>query len=154
MGRGPLRYYRSSHPLSPETMLYRLSLACLLLALGLAACSPAPDARVGSLSGAALMARIDAANAPLILDVRTPQEYAAGHIAGAVNIPHTEIEARIAELGDNRDREIVVHCKSGRRASAAEQLLIDAGYTRVLHLEGDLQDWEAQGRPVVTEPAS
>lgn len=133
-------------------MFDRRSFAGLLIALSLAACSPAPDATVADPSSDALMARIDAGDAPLILDVRTAAEYAAGHIPGAVNIPHTEIAARMAELGDS-DREIVIHCKSGRRASIAGQQLAEAGYTRVVSLEGHMDGWEANGLPVVTEPA-
>lgn len=147
------------------------SLPLLIALVALAACAPAPEegARqqaaaptaaaesaapvtpISQLSGDSLLARIEAGEAPLILDVRTPAEFAAGHIPGAVNIPHTEIEARMSELGDQQDREIVVHCKSGRRAGMAEEQLVAAGYTNILHLDGDMQGWEAGGRPVVAE---
>lgn len=143
-------------------MLDRRRVATLWLVLALGACGPAPEPgdaaaapeiTVGSISGEALLARIDAGQPPLILDVRTAEEYTAGHIPGAANIPHTEIDARLAELGDQRDREIIVHCRSGTRAGMAEKGLVEAGYTNVIHLEGDFQDWQAQGRPVVTEAA-
>lgn len=135
-----------------------------LLLLG--ACSPAPDeaaqsptteagapAAVEGVTADVLLARMEAGDAPFVLDVRTPDEFAAGHIPGAVNIPHTEIDARMAELGDDPDREVVVHCKSGRRADMAEQQLLAAGFTRVLHLEGDMDEWVATGRPVVVPSA-
>lgn len=125
----------------------------LLLVLTLTGCGPAPDKAVGNLSGGELMARLDAGDAPLILDVRTPGEYADGHIPGAVNIPHAALGARLAELGEDRDVEIVVHCQSGRRAATAEQMLMDAGYTGIQHLEGDMAGWRSAGLPVVTEAA-
>lgn len=84
----------------------------------------------------------------LILDVRTSQEFASGHVPGAINLPHTEIATRLAEVGDDRERPIVVYCERGGRASKAEAELLAAGFTRVLHLEGDMQDWRAKGRPL------
>lgn len=129
-------------------------LTLLFLAVMLTGCGPAPDNNVvGELSGEELMARLDAGNAPLILDVRTPEEYAAGHIPGAVNIPHDVLGGRLAELGNDRDIEIVVHCQSGRRAATAEKLLIDEGYTGIQHLQGDMAEWHSAGRPVVTAAA-
>ena len=133
-------------------------LACMVAVLALVGCGEAPEnpagdaparGAVGSLGGAELQARIEAGNAPLILDVRTPDEFAAGHIPGAVNIPHTEVGDRLFELGDDKTREIVVHCKSGRRADAAQTVLLVAGYTNVAHLEGDMQAWQADGRPMI-----
>ena len=127
--------------------------ALLLTTLILSGCGPAPEQTVGTLSGQDLMARLDAGDAPLILDVRTPAEYAAGHIPGAVNIPHDALGARLAELGGDRDREIVVHCQSGRRAATAEELLTDAGYTGVAHLDGDMVGWRSADLPVVKTTA-
>ena len=64
-----------------------------------------------------------------------------------MNIPHTELAARLAELPQARDTELVVHCESGRRASTAEQVLRDAGYTRVRDLTGHMRAWREEGRP-------
>ena len=95
----------------------------------------------------------------LLLDVRTPGEYAAGHVGGALNVPHDQLAARLAELGDSRTRPVVVYCKSGRRAGMAADVLLGAGYSRVFHLEGDMNGWQACGLPTVSgaspgEPAS
>jgi len=102
-------------------------------------------ADAASISGPALAERIAAGDAPLVLDVRTPAEFASGHVPGAVNIPHTELPARLDELGSDRDREVVVYCESGRRAGWAEQALREAGFTRVHHLEGDMRAWRSDG---------
>ena len=83
----------------------------------------------------------------LILDVRTPDEFRAGHVPDALNIPHDQLAARLPELGSDPDRPVVVYCERGGRAGQAAEVLLDAGYGSVLHLEGDMSDWRAQGRP-------
>jgi rhodanese-related sulfurtransferase len=85
----------------------------------------------------------------VVLDVRTPAEYADGHIPGAINIPHTELAARIAELADARDRDIVVYCRSGARAAQALEVLEKQGFKRLFHLDGDYTRWSEEKRPVV-----
>ncbi len=84
----------------------------------------------------------------VILDVRTPAEYAAGHLPGARNVPHTELAARIAELDAARDSDIVVYCRSGNRTAQALTVLQQAGFKRLLHLDGDYTRWSAENRPV------
>ena len=81
-----------------------------------------------------------------VLDVRTPAEFAEGHVPGAVNIPHDQVAARIGEVP--RDKDVVLYCKSGRRAGLAADVLTANGYTRLKHLEGDMTAWAANGRPV------
>ncbi|MFN5010673.1 MAG: rhodanese-like domain-containing protein, partial [Gammaproteobacteria bacterium] len=86
--------------------------------------------------------------APIVLDVRRAEEFAAGRVPGARNLPHDRIVADPAVLGVPKDAEIVVYCQSGRRANMALEALQKAGYTRVSHLEGDYPGWQSQGRPV------
>ena len=112
----------------------------------LAACqqaSPPP----ATISATDLNSRIEAGTAPLILDVRTPDEYSAGHVPGAVLIPHSEVAERINELPANKQSEIVVYCRSGKRAGMAEEALAAAGYSGLRHLDGDWLGWEAEGLP-------
>lgn len=99
-----------------------------------------------------LQARLAGEDAPVLLDVRTPQEYAAGHIPGAVNIPHDQTAQRLDELLPYRDREIVLYCKSGRRAGLAADILAQAGFDRLRHLTGDMPGWSAAGLPVESTP--
>ena len=105
-------------------------------------------APIGTIDGPTLAARLAAENAPLILDVRTPAEFAAGHIPGAVNIPHDELAQRMSELPNDKNAEIVVLCRSGRRALIAEDLLQAAGYADISDLDGHMLGWNADGRPV------
>ncbi|HZR79854.1 MAG TPA: rhodanese-like domain-containing protein [Candidatus Binatia bacterium] len=95
-----------------------------------------------------LSARIGSAGAPVVLDVRTPQEYASGHIPGAVNIPHGELATRLAEIPGGKSAEIVVHCQAGGRAATAEKVLAQQGYTNVRDLQGHFGGWVQQGFPV------
>jgi phage shock protein E len=90
----------------------------------------------------------------VLLDVRTPEEFAAGHIAGAVNIPHDQLANRASELPQDRNAEIAVYCRSGRRSALALDWLGTQGYQRLLHVDGDFLGWQAAGRPVATEPAA
>lgn len=80
----------------------------------------------------------------VLLDVRTPAEYAEGHIDGANNIPVDEIAARSSDLdkltGGDRDKPIVVYCGSGKRAARAKQALLTSGYDHVTNL-GGIGDW-------------
>ena len=118
----------------------------LIVATLVAITLPCVLAQTGdAISSSELSGRIDAGNAPLILDVRTPREYEAGHIPGAVNIPHTELNGRISELESNRNEEIVVHCQSGPRAGIAQSILSRAGFMKIRELQGHMQQWKAGG---------
>ena len=83
----------------------------------------------------------------LILDVRSQEEFAKGHVPNALLIPHDELESRVAELGSDSDRPVVVYCESGKRAGMAGETLLEAGFTNVSHLEGDMRGWRESGRP-------
>jgi len=65
-----------------------------------------------------------------------------------VNISHDELGSRLDELGADRDREIVVYCRSGRRADVALDLLAKAGFRRLYHLDGDYLGWAEANRSV------
>ena len=88
---------------------------------------------------------IDATTSPVILDVRTVQEYAVGHIEGAVNIPVEELEQRFTEL--DAFRATLVYCRSGVRSAQAAQILVDKSFTQVYNMLGGLLAWEALGYP-------
>ena len=80
----------------------------------------------------------------LVIDVRTQAEFATGHVDGATLLPHDEMAARIDEVvklaGGDRDKPIVLYCRSGGRAGKAKQVLIDQGFTRVTNM-GGYSDW-------------
>ena len=79
----------------------------------------------------------------IILDVRRPDEFSAGHIPNAVNIPNESIGAdEIDELPD-KDRLILVYCRSGNRSKQASEKLVRLGYTNIVEIGGIL-DWKGE----------
>ena len=86
-----------------------------------------------------LKARIDRGERPFILDVRNPEEIAICRIDGSTVIPLPELPARLGEL--DRDRPMVVHCKSGKRSEKAIELLRENGFTRLSNLTGGVLAW-------------
>ncbi|NKF51131.1 rhodanese-like domain-containing protein [Shewanella sp. WXL01] len=69
------------------------------------------------------------ANGAMVIDVRTAEEFAAGHLDNAINIPFEFIVSRLAKLGVAKDTDIVLYCRSGRRSGIAHNELIKAGFT-------------------------
>jgi phage shock protein E len=121
----------------------RIAFFALGLALATFGCAESETRSVGTISQQAfLSAPPDGA---LILDVRSAGEFEAGHIPGAVNIPHDELADRLAEIEAEPDRPVVVYCQSGRRAGMATSLLSERGFSQVLHLDGDMAQWRANG---------
>ena len=88
------------------------------------------------------------ADQPHWIDVRSVGEYESGHVDGAVNIPHTEIAARIVEVTGDKDDVIYLYCRSGRRSGIAQSVLEDAGFTNVVNIGGlsEAQDFAAEQR--------
>ncbi len=128
-------------PVRSTSWIGLLVAAFLLVSGGSSAADPVDPTELSS--------RIAAGNAPYILDVRTPDEFRAGHIPGAVNVPHDQLAARLGKLaGLARDDEIVVHCESGRRAELAEATLSAAGYTHWRDLTGHMRGWREAGLPL------
>ncbi len=80
----------------------------------------------------------------ILIDVRTPEEFAEGHIAGAVNIPVDQIGARLSEIP--QDQTVVVYCRSGNRSATAAAELAASGYT--VYDLGGIISWQAAGLPV------
>ena len=130
-------------------MLRALLVSLAVLLSGLACADGA--ARV---SHEQLLERINGKDSQLVvLDVRTAKEFAAGHVPGAINISHDELEGRIQELEQVRDKDVVVYCRSGRRTGIALGILESAGFKRTYHLEGDYLGWTAAGR-AIEKPSS
>lgn len=86
-----------------------------------------------------------------LLDVRTPQEYADGHIVGAMNINvQSDDFQKIAEKELSKDFTILVYCRSGRRSMDAAEILAGLGYT-VVNLKGGIIEWQDTGMPVTVD---
>ena len=75
----------------------------------------------------------------LWIDVRTADEYAQGHVPGAIHIPYEQISGRIGEVTQDKDALIYLYCRSGRRSGIALDTLSDAGFTNAFNI-GGLED--------------
>jgi rhodanese-related sulfurtransferase len=105
-----------------------------------------PTERVSALVVAEELA---AADPPLVLDVRSPREWATRHIEGSVNLPLNHLQERVAEVP--RDRRIAVHCAGGYRSSIAASILHQYGITNLIEMAGGLAAWDAAKLPVVSQ---
>jgi rhodanese-related sulfurtransferase len=141
----------------------RRSLAILVLgaAAVVAACSPsaaptvAPAASAPAGNVAALPKEISVSEASglrdagaFVLDVRQPDEWAAGHIPDATLVPLGELQARLADVP--KDRQVVVVCRSGNRSAQGRDILLGAGYPSVTSMAGGMNAWTAAGYPTTT----
>lgn len=136
----------------------------LLVALGLtlASCGAAPAAPAApaavqsgeSIDVASLPVNIDAATVRalqqrddvVVLDVREPDEYAAGHIPGVQLIPMGQVPARLNEIPT--DKTVIVTCRSGNRSNQITSLLRQNGFTSVHNMSGGILAWQQAGFPV------
>jgi phage shock protein E len=115
----------------------------------IASLASAADAPPAMIAPDQLVQRMEKKDANLVvLDVRTPEEFAAGHIPGAVNIPHDQLPNRLAEIAGAKSKDVVVYCRSGRRSAIAQETLTSQGFKSVKHLEGDMLKWQEEKRAV------
>jgi len=84
-----------------------------------------------------------------LLDVREPDEWAAGHAPGAHHLPMMELPARLAEVP--ADAEVAVICRSGGRSAQVVGYLLNNGWEQVRNVDGGMRAWAAAGRPMVSE---
>ena len=128
--------------------MHRLSL--LLVALLIGACT------AGNTGTELLPAQADSLiqarakdSSFLMIDVRTPQEYAMGHIAGArlIDFHGADFAAEVGKLP--RDASIFLYCRSGNRSGKALDLMKGMGFKDVRHLSGGITSWQAEARPLV-----
>jgi len=121
-------------------------IALVLSAWVLASPLPAPAADPGMTQGQ-LMEGLTNGSAPPVIDVRTPDEYRAGHVPGAINIPLQEFQQRFDELSAYRDKEVVLYCESGMRASHGARWLESKGFEDLRFLDGHMSAWREAGLP-------
>lgn len=126
---------------------FAVALFLCLVAPAFAQSEAPPEA--SSIAATELSARKASGNAPVVIDVRTAEEYAAGHIPGALNIPFDQVAKRISEI--DAPHGVALYCMVGPRARKGEEALLGVGYTSVFHLEGGLAAWQEAGLPVESE---
>ena len=111
-------------------------ISCVLLAL--AACGA--DKGYTQITAEEAKAIMDSSDDVVILDVRTEEEFAEGHIPGAILIPDYEIEEQAETQLKDKEQVILVYCRSGNRSKAASAALAEMGYTNVQEF-GGINDW-------------
>lgn len=138
--------------------MVRSSLAWILLCAATACASESRETTVTTLPAEMpaeqLLGLLNDAQRPLVLDVRSHDEFDAGHIPGAVLVPHDSLAAALPNLNWPKDRAIVIYCRSGRRSELARGTLREAGYQSLSHLVGDMNGWKAAGMPIEGAPAA
>jgi len=126
--------------MNTKTRLFSIALAFALCFFPVSA-QPGTSKLPDKLGYAELVRLLSAKDAPLLLDVRTPEEYAEGHIRGAILAPYDGLEASFTE--PNKNRPIVVYCRSGRRSAIARQTLASMGYTNIADF-GAISNWRGE----------
>ncbi len=132
---------------------HRLPALLLVIALVAAACGGDQSATTGVRVVSPNTAAEIHENPPeglVVLDVRTPEEFAEGHLDGAIMIDFygADFTDRLAEL--DRDRPYLLYCRSGNRSSQARQIMIDLGFTDVADIDGGILAWTQAGLPLTT----
>lgn len=122
--------------------------ALLVLLAALAGCGFLRPAGVRFVTPDEVAALASAPDGPLLVDARSREEYAEGHVPGAINVPFREIPSHVAELEAGRTRGVVTYCEHGPRSMLAQRALAKAGFTNLAQLEGDMSGWRASGRPI------
>ena len=125
--------------LRPLLLAAALATAALTEAAGLR--SPGVDPQV-------LSDRLGGAGPPLVIDVRTPDEYSSGHVPGAVNMPVPTVTSHLDQI--RQAPEVVLYCNDTQFTRMAEQLLLKSKVKGFSHLEGGLTAWRNQGLPLET----
>ena len=95
-----------------------------------------------------LLQLIKEKKAPLILDVRTFDEFTTGHIPGAINIPFSILVQDSSSLDKYKNKEIIIYCLSGRRADVVYQSLVPRGFDKLIDLKGHIRLWSELGYPL------
>ena len=99
-----------------------------------------------------LKTKIDQSSEPLVLlDVRTTEEFESGRIKNSINIPHEILLSNIDLVSEYNDEQLVVYCRSGKRASLVIEALEKNGFTNVVDIEGDILAWSEANYPLVVQ---
>ena len=122
----------------------------LLFLLGLS-CSPTPSQRPTDLDPVQAQQWLSQKGAPLLVDVRNPDEYAQEHLANSQLVPLPDLDKRWSELP--KDRPILLYCHSGKRSQKAFDLLREKGFKDLHQMAGGITAWKEKGLPILSVSA-
>jgi rhodanese-related sulfurtransferase len=137
-------------------LVWMLSLVVVFSMLSLALAQPPmvkemvakTKASIKTVSAADVKAAIDKKENAVILDVRDPNEYAAGHLPGAINVSRGTLEFAIWGKVQDQNAKIYVYCKTAGRSTLATKTLNDLGYKNAVLMDALFEDWIKAGYPV------
>ncbi len=143
----------------------KFSIFAILAIFALTACTDTPtaaaqvtasatkstEAAIRNVSPAEAQGLIGSVEGLVILDVRTPEEFSAGHIAGAINIDFydDDFEAQLSAL--DRSTPYLMHCRSGGRSSKALKIMKKLGFEDIAHLNSGFNGWQQADMPITTD---
>jgi rhodanese-related sulfurtransferase len=127
--------------------LVMLAAGGLLFAMG-ARAAQTDDYMSPPITPAEVKARLGTPRAPHLVDLRTPVEFGAAHLPGAVNIPIAQLEKRLDEVRPAKGQDLVIYCLDGNRTRQAEPVLYSHDIDNFYHLEGSLEGWLDKHYPV------
>ena len=125
----------------------RLTVCVILLGMAVPA-AQADDYMSPAMAPAEVKARIGTPRVPLMVDLRTPPEFAIAHLPGAVNIPLSELEKRVDEARPVKGKDLLIYCLNGARTRQAEPILYAHDINDFYHLEGSLEGWLHDHYPI------
>jgi rhodanese-related sulfurtransferase len=121
----------------------------LLFIITISGCNTEPEYK--TISQQQLQANDKAGTPQLILDVRSAEEFAEGHVPNAINISHEQVGAKLQQLktmSNDQKIPIIVYCRSGHRAGIALNTLHNNGFNNIVHLDGDMNAWNKAKLPI------
>ena len=144
---------KKSRSPQPSKRTFIITLAVLALVIGGAACTPTANSSTATapviasqpITPLEYQNEFGGDTPHLLVDVRTPEEFASSHIQNAVNIPVETLQTRLDEVPGGIP--VVVYCRSGNRSASAAQILVENGFQQVYDL-GGIKDWVALGLPI------
>ena len=144
------------------SLISRIALPLLVMAVTLSSgCSNAQTEKktgpiLKDVSNAEFQQLMTSLDGALLLDVRTPEEWNEGHLAGAAHTDYWGDEKELEDAMNSipRDRPVLVYCAGGGRSGLTAKELVAAGHKEVYNLENGISGWERDGLPVVTGPPS
>lgn len=125
---------------------YLKGLFSFLVVVFLTACSSS-ESTISYIDQDTLLERMSDDNAPLVIDVRPERFYNTAHVQGAINIPYSHLVKFLTDVPAEKDDDLVLYCEDGVFADKAIDLLHKAGWKKLYHLEGNMQEWSKAGLP-------
>jgi rhodanese-related sulfurtransferase len=105
-------------------------------------------AEIKKVSATEVKAAIDKKEKAIILDVRDPNEYSAGHLPGAINVSRGTLEFNVWDKVPDKNAKVYVYCKTAGRSALATKTLNDLGYKNAVLMDAAFEDWIKAGYPV------